>query len=155
MRTTKQEMAETSAEQLQTLHPVMRSKGFVWLENNHSTAMYWSHAGRHFEMRAEGDWWCTVEEEDWPTGKEQRDIILRDFLGVEAESDNVKEASRFRVNDKIGDRRNEIVFIGIGMDEDAIRRDLDSCLLDDREFEEYENRWKGFPDPQISFLTKV
>ena len=35
---------------------VLRSKGFMWLSNKHTTAFYWSHAGQHFEIREEGDW---------------------------------------------------------------------------------------------------
>ena len=36
---------------------VLRSKGFMWMSHNHMTAYYWSHAGQHFEIRDEGDWW--------------------------------------------------------------------------------------------------
>lgn len=39
---------------------VLRSKGFMWMSNSHSTAYYWSHAGQHFEIRDEGDWWVWV-----------------------------------------------------------------------------------------------
>ena len=35
---------------------VIRSKGFMWMSNNHLTAYFWSHAGQHFEIRDEGDW---------------------------------------------------------------------------------------------------
>ena len=29
----------------------------MWMSNSHATAYYWSHAGQHFEIRDEGDWW--------------------------------------------------------------------------------------------------
>jgi G3E family GTPase len=45
---------------------VLRSKGFMWISNSHSTAYYWSHAGQHFEIRDEGEWWHAVPEEEWP-----------------------------------------------------------------------------------------
>ena len=35
---------------------VLRSKGYMWMSNSHSTAFYWSHAGQHFEIREEGNW---------------------------------------------------------------------------------------------------
>lgn len=38
---------------------VLRSKGYMWMSNSHSTAFYWSHAGQHFEIREEGDW-CEI-----------------------------------------------------------------------------------------------
>lgn len=38
------------------IRTVLRSKGFMWLSNGHTTAYYWSHAGQHFEIRDEGEW---------------------------------------------------------------------------------------------------
>ena len=37
-----------------------------------------------------------------------------------------------------GDCRQEIVFIGIGMDEAAIIKCMDACLLSDEEFEKFK-----------------
>ena len=104
---------------------VMRSKGFVWLASHHSIAVYWSHAGAHVDLRPEGDWWCCVPEEDWPEEDAQRDIVLADF------------------EDEVGDRRNEIVIIGVGMDDEKIKTKLDACLLNDAEYSEYCERYKG------------
>ena len=36
------------------MRAVIRSKGFVWVANQHSAAQYWSHAGHFFELRALG-----------------------------------------------------------------------------------------------------
>ena len=36
---------------------VLRSKGFMWMSYSHASAFYWSHAGQHFDIRDEGDWW--------------------------------------------------------------------------------------------------
>ena len=46
--------AEAGASPIKT---VLRSKGFMWMSNSHVTAFFWSHAGQHFEIRDEGDWW--------------------------------------------------------------------------------------------------
>jgi hypothetical protein len=57
-------------------------------------------AGQHFEIREEGDWWAAVPDEEWPDeASGQQGIILADFAPG------------------VGDRRQEIVFIGAGMDE--------------------------------------
>lgn len=59
------------------LPAVMRSKGFMWMASSHATAYYWSHAGQHFEIRDEGDWWSAVPDEEWPEAEAQRNIILQ------------------------------------------------------------------------------
>ncbi|PTL22224.1 GTP-binding protein, partial [Shouchella clausii] len=47
-------------------------------------------------------------------------------------------------DDRFGDRINEIVFIGIDMDESQIRKELQACLLTD---EELSQDWSQFVDP--------
>ncbi|EFN50788.1 hypothetical protein CHLNCDRAFT_33359 [Chlorella variabilis] len=110
---------------------VLRSKGFMWIANSHTTAFYWSHAGQHFEIRDEGEWWGAVPESDWPESKAQWGVILADF---DAEGE-------------YGDRRQEIVFIGASMDRAAIERQLDSALLTDKEMEQYRTNYAKQPDP--------
>jgi uncharacterized protein (DUF736 family) len=46
-----------------------------------------------------------------------------------------------------GDRRQELVFIGIDMDEPALRARLDACLLDAEEEAAGPAAWSGLPDP--------
>ena len=46
------------------------------MSNSHATAFYWSHAGQHFEIRDEGDWWAAVDDEDWPEDALQQKIII-------------------------------------------------------------------------------
>ena len=58
-----------------------------------------------------------MPQSEWPTAADQRDSILRDFDHA----------------GNVGDRRQEIVFIGMGMDETAIVSQLDAALLSDEE----------------------
>lgn len=44
-------------------------------------------------------------------------------------------------------RRQEIVFIGAGMDEDAITKQLDTALLTVAEMTKYVDNYKNKPDP--------
>lgn len=44
-------------------------------------------------------------------------------------------------------RRQEIVFIGAGMNEDAISKQLDTALLTPAEMSKYIENYKHIPDP--------
>ena len=113
--------------------PVLRSKGFVWLASAHESAWYWSHAGTHFEVVDEGEWWCAIPDNEWPPDVKQRDAVLADFQGP------------------WGDRRQEIVFIGVDMDEPAIKATLDAALVTDAEMTQYRELAARTPDPVHSF----
>ncbi len=47
----------------------------------------------------------------------------------------------------VGDCRQELVFIGIEMDEAAIRQSLEECLLTANDFAAGPFEWLKFPDP--------
>jgi G3E family GTPase len=47
----------------------------------------------------------------------------------------------------VGDRRQEIVFIGLGMDQKALVRDLNACLLTNEEMRRGDPVWETYPDP--------
>jgi hypothetical protein len=51
------------------LSSVVRSKGFVWLATHHNAAVYWSHAGTHFELKNVGTWWAACDVGTLPDGK--------------------------------------------------------------------------------------
>ena len=99
---------------------IIRSKGFVWLSNSHDQIFYWSHANYSFDIAEEGEWWATIPQEEWPADETQRETILRDFSG------------------KHGDRKQEIVFIGVKMNKDWIVQKLDEALLNDEELLSYD-----------------
>ncbi|KAJ1625470.1 CobW/HypB/UreG, nucleotide-binding domain-containing protein [Pavlovales sp. CCMP2436] len=97
---------------------VLRSKGFVWLEESTRAAHYWSQARVHGELAELGQWWAAVPRSTWPD--EFVDSILSDY----------DPPSRPVGAGGVGDRRQELVFIGIGLDERAISAKLDGCLVD-------------------------
>jgi len=111
------------------LSTLIRSKGFVWLTTYHTDALYWSHAGSHFELKLQGRWWASTEKEAWPDEESHLQTIKQDFEG------------------DYGDRRQELIFIGIGMDEAAVTRELDACLLTDAEMAEYKEKALATGEP--------
>jgi G3E family GTPase len=108
---------------------VLRSKGFCWLATRPDWMGLWSQAGVTCSLEAGGTWWAATPDEEWPTEPEARAEIQRDFEG------------------EYGDRRQELVFIGIDMDEATLRSGLDACLLTDREWRSGPQAWRRLPDP--------
>jgi len=108
---------------------VLRAKGFFWLATRMPWAGAWQLAGAVGRHEAAGFRWAAVEPERWPDDPAWRE-------GVKALWD-----------DRYADRRREIVFIGIDMDEGAIRAALDAALIDDRLFARGPRAWATLPDP--------
>ncbi len=58
-------------------------------------------------------------------------------------------------DERLGDRRQELVFIGRGMDEGGLRHGLDRCLLSEAELSLGASGWAGFHDPFPSWTGRV
>ena len=143
---------EAEAAKASPIRAVLRSKGFMWMSHSHATAFYWSHAGQHFEIRDEGDWWAAVPAGEWPEDAAQRAVILADFepkpsaAAAAASDETISEALASRY----GDRRQEIVFIGAAMDENRICEALDGALLTEAELAKYDKNFSVAPLPPSS-----
>mmetsp|Transcript_20897 Transcript_20897/g.60835 ORF Transcript_20897/g.60835 Transcript_20897/m.60835 type:complete len:403 (-) Transcript_20897:133-1341(-) len=124
---------------------VLRSKGFCWMAPSkwngsgedawrHDTAMYWSHAGKHFGITTAGKWWGSIS-------KEQMKMFF---------TSNMNEYERIFKEDwaseEWGDRRQEIVFIGTGLDEEEIRNALNECLVTEEEMDFYQQQVRTLND---------
>lgn len=115
---------------------ILRSKGFAWCADSNQAALYWSHAGSSFELSALGRWWATLPRNAWPP--EATPAILSDFDDTQHNEEN----SNFVT---VGDRRQELVFIGPKIGESTFQRDLcdtlDRCILNEEEWSVFkENR---------------
>lgn len=108
---------------------VLRSKGFFWLANRLDKIGIWSQAGRVARLDFGGFWWAAVPKAQWP-----------DIESVRVEIEK-------RWNAEVGDCRQELVFIGIGMDEIGLYDSLQSCLLTDEEMSLGIEAWQDFDDP--------
>lgn len=54
-------------------------KGFLWLASKHDFALYWSHAGKAFEVRPQGRWWHATPAEEWPADEGKAAAVRADF----------------------------------------------------------------------------
>jgi G3E family GTPase len=110
---------------------VIRAKGFFWLATRPQWVGELAQAGAVIRHEAIGYWWAAVPKKNWP---EDEHMVSR-----------IKSAWH-----KLwGDRRQEIVFIGLSeMDEAAMRRDLDACLVKVLEGAKPDpSAWSKLPDP--------
>ena len=94
---------------------VIRAKGFFWLSSRPDFVGEVSQAGAFVRHQGIGRWWASIPKERWP-----------DPVAVE-------EVTRKYWTNEYGDRRQEIVFIGLKdqMNEDNIRNTLDACLVNE------------------------
>ncbi|MBS1101423.1 GTP-binding protein [Gluconobacter sp. Dm-62] len=94
-------------------HGVVRVKGYFWLATRPDWVGDLSIAGALARHQAAGRWWASVPHQDWPDDESWKATLAGYW------------------DDVYGDRRQELVFIGAGMDEAEIRIALDSCLVPD------------------------
>jgi G3E family GTPase len=108
---------------------VVRSKGYFWLASRPEFAGSWSQAGGACRHGAAGYWWDAVPQEHWP-----QDDAYRTHIAAKSQGE-------------WGDRRQELVFIGMDMNETDIRAKLDACLLSDAEMARGRAGWMKLDDP--------
>jgi G3E family GTPase len=100
---------------------VLRSKGFAWLATRPTVSGEWSQAGCMWTLNGGSPWMCAVDESMWPTDDpEVVQAIKTDFMGP------------------WGDRRQEIVFIGQNIPQEALEKELNGALLTDKEWKDWE-----------------
>ena len=89
----------------------MRAKGFFWLASSPDDVGELSIAGAMCNTHMVGKWWAAIPRNRWPQDPEWHEMIQGYW------------------DKDVGDRRQELVFIGIGMDEATMRYALDACQV--------------------------
>jgi G3E family GTPase len=90
---------------------VIRAKGHFWIATRPQWLGELSQAGAIVRTEGLGFWWANVPADRWPDDPFWRQSLKKNWSEV------------------YGDRRQEIVFIGTNMDQDAITARLDACLV--------------------------
>ncbi|MDV6376039.1 GTP-binding protein [Deinococcus arenicola] len=108
---------------------VIRSKGHFWLASRPAFAGLWSRAGALANLDHAGRWWAAVPPGRWPHFPEFSAYLKGIW------------------DDGTGDVRQELMFIGTGLDQQAISAQLDAALLSDTEMAGGPDHWASFPDP--------
>lgn len=114
---------------------VLRSKGFFWLATRNDIAGSLSQAGGACRHGPAGMWWAAQDRSEWPDGDDELAAeIAADWYG---EPDDLS----------IGDRRQELVMIGVGIDPAVWKSRFDACLLSDAEYAQGPQAWEKLADP--------
>ena len=92
---------------------VIRAKGRFWIATRPDWVAEFSLAGALSSVKPLGTWWASVPEERWP------------------KDESVQKYMKERWEEPWGDRRQEIVFIGSGIDWKAITARLNAALIND------------------------
>lgn len=111
------------------LQNVLRAKGFFWLASRPSEVGMLSKAGNVYALDPAGTWWAALSEDAWEIDNEDREAVLASW------------------DETWGDRAQELVFIGIGLDQAATTGALEGALLSDEEVEGGVTLWHTFADP--------
>jgi G3E family GTPase len=110
------------------MQAVLRSKGFFWIASRNDSAINWSLAGHVARVSPAGIWFASTPADLRPKG-EHVDEYIAEFW-----------------QEPFGDRRQELVFIGIDMPKEGMLSQLESALLTEDELAMGEGKWALFPD---------
>ncbi len=108
---------------------LIRSKGYFWLATRPEFAGQWSQAGGIARYGFAGLFWKAVPKENWPQDEEYLASIAEHWV------------------EPFGDMRQELVFIGQGLDKDGMTQALDECLLSEEEMLQGKAYWETLQDP--------
>eukprot|EP01130_Rhizamoeba_saxonica_P018158 TRINITY_DN9006_c0_g1_i1.p1 TRINITY_DN9006_c0_g1~~TRINITY_DN9006_c0_g1_i1.p1 ORF type:complete len:461 (-),score=164.51 TRINITY_DN9006_c0_g1_i1:60-1442(-) len=117
----------------------VRSKGFFWLATRSEIMGDWHSAGEIYRFEGQQLWYSELDEEDLPDDEDFLNYLKEDWI------------------EGVGDKRQEIVFIGIDLDKDQITKELNSCLLTPEEFAAGREEWTKIKDefPEWFFEVEI
>ncbi|WP_311274894.1 zinc metallochaperone GTPase ZigA [Methylobacterium sp. WCS2018Hpa-22] len=109
---------------------LIRAKGHFWLATRPDWVGEFSLAGAVARVSPMGAWWACVPKARWPEDAEWRSHLSRNW------------------SEPWGDRRQELVFIGTALDQEAITAALDACLVGSEEVTRFDPApYRALPDP--------
>ena len=107
----------------------LRVKGLFWVATRPNLIGVWSQAGQVATFECAGRWYAASPQEEWPKHPEALEALKSSWHAV------------------YGDRGQELVFIGQNLDKVELQKNLESCLVTEKEDVGGVPLWKGFKDP--------
>jgi len=111
------------------LRAAIRAKGVFWLANRPSYAGLLSKAGPSYVLEAMGPWLAVQSEHRWDLPDDEVAAVKADWHEI------------------YGDRAQQLVWIGVGLDVGAVHEALTAALIDDAEEAAGLEAWVRFDDP--------
>ncbi len=113
---------------------LLRGKGHVWLAGEPDRSFGYSCAGSAHRLYEAGRWWASQAAGAWPSCATQRRKLLE------------------RWHPRFGDRRQELVFLGVDLEPDRLYAGLDACLVAEAEVDDslHASRAEGSGAPSTS-----
>jgi len=106
---------------------VIRAKGHFWIATRPNWAAEFSLAGALSSVAPLGRWWASVPQDRLPDHPQAQAEIARNWV------------------EPWGDRRQELVFIGAGLERETISARLNDALVDTTDF--HPDAWTDMADP--------
>jgi G3E family GTPase len=110
------------------LRGVIRAKGHFWIATRPAWVAEFSLAGALSSVKPLGTWWAAVPKEHWPDHESARAYMAANW------------------QEPWGDRRQEIVFIGAGIDWPVLKARLDAALVPEH-LAATSDMFADMPDP--------
>ena len=108
---------------------LLRSKGFLWMATRAGRRAIFHQAGKQCRMTPGAAWWVEIPHDEWPEEAEALAAVKAEW-GPEH-----------------GDRRTVLVVIGQQLDQAAVTKALERCVLTDSEMTGGQQRWERLEDP--------
>lgn len=102
---------------------IIRSKGLFWLASRPDHAILWSQAGGSLKAELYGRWWAAIPHHEKALNPEYYEI---------------QSAISDIWDEHWGDRKNELVFIGQNVDKQQIIAELNACLINPEEEDDFK-----------------
>lgn len=115
---------------------LLRSKGYFWVASRYLEIGMLAQSAGQFRWEHVGRWWQFIDQAQWPQDDYRREGILSKWDPI------------------AGDCRQEIVFIGQGLDMQALQHELNACLLTPDEILAGPQHWQALPGAS-AFSTPV
>lgn len=128
---------------------VLRAKGYFWLASRMDWVGNLAVAGGATEVSLAGHWWASRKRvrQDQHRQFDNKDLRIEPPDANELPDVAQRQALLKVWHPLYGDRRQELVLIGVDLPEADVRAGLDACLLTDDELVRGPLAWQSLPDP--------